>query len=173
MAETATTATTANPGTGLLAVYLNDHLTGSAAGVELARRMARVHAGTAVGPDLARLAAEIEEDQGALTDLMRALGVPVRRHRILLGLAGERAGRLKPNGRIVRRSPLSTVTELEAMRLGVLGKLQCWRVLRHRAERDPRVPAARLDTLQERAEQQAGLLEDLRLRAADRLLTAG
>ncbi|MGV9847844.1 hypothetical protein ACWDWU_03430 [Streptomyces sp. NPDC003442] len=38
------------------------------------------------------------------------------------GRPGEKAGRLKPNGRLRRRSGLSTVLELESPRIGVEGK---------------------------------------------------
>ena len=95
-----------------LAIYLNDHLGGAAAGLELARRIARTHQGMPAGEPLARLAVEIAEDRDALLRIMRALGVRVQRYKVVVGWVTEKAGRLKPNGRLLRRSPLSSVVEL-------------------------------------------------------------
>ncbi|WP_233358721.1 hypothetical protein [Thermomonospora amylolytica] len=157
----------------LLGIYLNDHLAGATAGVELARRLARAHQGTPAGPELARLAAEIAEDRRALQAMMESLGVRVRRWMMLAGWLGEKAGRLKPNGRLLSRSPLSSVIELEVMRLGVEGKLAAWRLLRTVADHDRRLDNARLDRLAERAERQSRLLEELRVRSVEDIIGAG
>jgi hypothetical protein len=153
---------------GLLEIYLNDHLAGATAGVGLARRLADAEAGWA--PDLGRIAREIREDRSALLELMRQLDVRLQRHKSVLAWAGEKAARLKPNRRLVRRSPLSRVLELEAMRLGVEGKVAGWRTLREVAETEPRLPAARLDALLARARAQAEDLEKLRVRAVTEAL---
>jgi hypothetical protein len=98
--------------------------------------------------------------------MMAALDVPVRRYKTVAAWAAERVGRFKPNGRLLSRSPLSRVIELEAMRLGVEGKAAAWRTLRVRAEHDPRLDTARLDGLVVRAREQIDELERLRVRAA-------
>lgn len=152
--------------TGLLGIYLNDHLAGAVAGTGLVRRLARAERARPGGDVLARLADEIEEDRAALVDMMAALEVPVRKYKTAAAWAGERLGRLKPNGRLVSRSPLSRVVELEMMRLGVEGKAAGWRTLRVRAESDSRLAAARLDALIIRARAQIDELERLRVRAA-------
>jgi hypothetical protein len=149
-----------------LGIYLNDHLAGATGGAELARRMAGAQRGSSGDRDLARLAREISEDLAALRDIMAALGIPVRRYKAAAGWLGEKAGRLKPNGRLVSRSPLSSVLELEMMRLGVEGKASGWRTLRELARTDDRLDADRLDTLLERAREQADTLEELRVRRA-------
>ena len=155
-----------------LGIYLNDHLAGATAGLELARRVASAGQMPADAGTLARLAADIAQDRAALTDMMRTLGVPVRSYKVWAGWAGEKAGRLKPNGRLRIRSPLSNLLELELMRLGVQGKQALWRTLRTQASTDPRLDAGRLDELIARAEAQADLLEDLRVRAAPLVLAA-
>jgi hypothetical protein len=76
----------------LLAVYLNDHLAGATAGVELADRLARGHRNAESGPKLAKLAKEIAEDRQTLLEFMQALGFKPRRNKILLGWLGERPG---------------------------------------------------------------------------------
>ena len=154
----------------LLEIYLNDHLAGAAAGTELARRLARTHQGTPAGPELARLSTEIAEDRRTLRTMMTTLGVPVRRWMTLAGWLGEKLGRLKPNGRFLSRSPLSSVIELEIMRLGVEGKLSGWRLLRTVADHDRRLDRERLDRLIERAERQSRLLEELWMRSVEDII---
>ncbi|GAA4982564.1 hypothetical protein [Kitasatospora paranensis] len=141
-----------------LNIYLNDHLTGAFGGAALARRMAGSQADPWRAADMGRLAREIAEDRDELVRIMGRLGVPVRHYRTWLGVAGERIGRLKPNGTLIRRSPLSDLVELEAMRTGVEGKAALWRALRSVAEDDPRLDAAALDRLADRARAQADLL---------------
>ena len=154
-----------------LAIYLNDHLGGSTAGLELARRTARAHQGTPAGEPLARVAAEIAEDREALLRIMGELGVPVQRYKMAVGWVSEKAARLKPNGRLLRRSPLSSVIELESLRIGIEGKAAGWRALRTVAAREPRLDAALLDQLLDRAGAQADTVEELRLRAAAEAFT--
>ena len=62
-----------------LRIYLNDHLAGSVAGIELARRALAANAGNEYGRLLDRVLAEIEEDQQALRDVMARLEVPAAR----------------------------------------------------------------------------------------------
>ncbi|MEV0533610.1 hypothetical protein [Kitasatospora sp. NPDC050463] len=140
-----------------LHIYLNDHLTGAFGGAALAARMARAHPDSRAG-DLKRLAGDIEQDRDDLVRIMNRLGVPVRHYRTWLGLAGERLGRLKPNGTVVRRSPLSDLIELETLRTGVEGKAALWRALRAIADTDPRLDQVELDRLSERAADQARTL---------------
>lgn len=141
-----------------LGIYLNDHLTGAFGGAALARRMADTHADHHRSADLRRLAQEVEEDRDELVRLMGRLGVPVRHYRTWLGIAGERIGRLKPNGTLLHRSPLSDLVELEAMAAGVEGKAALWRALRSIADRDRRLDPDQLDRLAERAAEQARTL---------------
>ncbi|WP_406193493.1 hypothetical protein OH807_02865 [Kitasatospora sp. NBC_01560] len=141
-----------------LHVYLNDHLTGAFGGAALADRIARTHPDSRRAAEMRRLARDVEEDRDALVRIMHRLGVPVRHYRTWLGLAAERLGRLKPNGTLVRRSPLSDLVELEAMRAGVEGKAALWRALRAIADTDRRLDPGDLDRLAQRAADQAGVL---------------
>jgi len=156
----------------MLGIYLNDHLAGATAGTELAHRMARSHGDGKNGGTLRRLAAEIAQDRAALLDIMTALGIRVRRYKVGAAWVGEKAGRLKFNGRLFARSPLSDLEELEMLRLGVEGKAAGWRTLRTLADTDTRLDPARLDELISRARRQADLLEDLRVAAASQVVRA-
>jgi len=150
----------------LLGIYLNDHLAGSVVGSNLARRLAARERRLAGVEVLERLATEIAVDREELVDMMRILDVPIRHYKMWAAWAAERAGRLKLNGRLITRSPLSRVLELEAMRLGVEGKAAGWRTLRSLAETDGRFDIRRLDELIARARMQADELERLRVQAA-------
>ena len=140
-----------------LGIYLNDHLAGATAGLELARRVARAGQVPAPQPDLRRFAGEVAEDREALLRIMGALNVPVRSYKVWAAWAGEKAGRLKFNGHLTTRSPLSNLEELELMRLGVEGKAAGWRTLRELAGRDARLDAGQLDELISRAHRQIGI----------------
>ncbi|MCU7826739.1 hypothetical protein [Kitasatospora sp. DSM 101779] len=150
-----------------LAIYLNDHLAGSYGGAALARRIAREHPTGPDAPALRTLAKEVAEDRDELLALMRALGVRPRRHRMLLGSAAELAGRLKLNGRVLRRSPLSDLLETEAMRSGVQGKIALWRALRAASSDD--LLTARLQRLADRADRHAEILDARQAEAAELL----
>lgn len=149
-----------------LAIYLNDHLAGSTAGRELARRAAASNRGSEYGRFLNRIAREIDEDRDTLQAIMRALGVPIDRLKVLGGWGAEKVGRLKLNGRLVGYSPLSRLVELEALALGVRGKLALWRALDLLAPDQPEVQRFDLGYLIARAEGQLDELESNRLRAA-------
>src|ERR1700744_2149180 len=154
------------PRTGPLSIYLNDHLAGATAGTERPRRMAASGPRPAPPGTLPRLASEIAEDRAALLQIMADLDIPVRNYKVYAAWMSEKAGRLKPNGHLRTRSPVSNLEELELLRLGVEGKAAGWGTLRVLADRDPRLAVGRLDELMARARQQADLLEDLRVQAA-------
>ena len=155
-----------------LTTYLNDHLAGATGGAELFRRAA----GSAPEPvrfELERLTHQVQQDRESLLDVMRALGVPVRRYKVVGAWLLEKAARAKLNGRLLRRSPLSDLVELEGMLLAVSGKGAGFRALRELAATDPRLDRDQLEALVARAEQQAQALEPLRVQAAVRVLTDG
>ncbi|WP_329500571.1 hypothetical protein [Kitasatospora herbaricolor] len=155
-----------------LSIYLNDHLTGAFGGAALARRMAGAHGDTRRSAELRSLAREVEEDRDALVRTMHRLGVPVRHYRTWLGVAAERIGRLKPNGTLIHRAPLSDLIELEAMRTGVEGKAALWQALRAIADHDPRLDPGELDRLTRRALDQARTLKDWHRSVSAEVLSA-
>jgi hypothetical protein len=148
----------------LLGIYLNDHLAGLTVEVELARRVVGAHRDSDIGAVLERLTAEIVGDRATLRDMMAALCVPVRRYKAYGAWVGEKVGRLKPNGYLRGRSPLSIIVELEGLRLAVEHKALGWRTLRELALHDDRLDPGRLDGLLDRGRRQADTLEELRAR---------
>jgi hypothetical protein len=158
----------------LLGIYLNDHLAGATAGMGLARRAAAAaEPGSEHAALLRKLAAEIVADRNALLKIMAALGIKVRGYKVFGAWAGEKAGRLKLNGHLLSRSPLSALEETEILRLGVTGKAAGWRTLRALADNDSRLDAARLDELLDRASRQEDELESLRVSLANQVLAGG
>ena len=148
----------------MLATYLNDHLAGATAGVELARRARDQNEGTPLGRFLGGLAGEIEEDRESLKAVMARIDVGTDRLKVAAGWVGEKAGRLKPNNRLFGYSPLSRLIELEGLALGVEGKRSLWQVLRNL--NDSRLSEFDFDALLERAHAQRDALQERRLAAA-------
>jgi hypothetical protein len=108
-----------------LSTYRNDHLAMAIAGIELLRRAAGSHPAER-SEALTRLRDEARGDLESLRELMRRLEVAESRPMAAPGWLAERAGRLKPNGYLLRRSPLADVVELEGLRAAVQGRLVCW-----------------------------------------------
>jgi hypothetical protein len=151
-------------GNDLLAIYLNDHLAGATGGLELARRAQGANAGTPLGDLLAGLVVEIEDDKEALERIMDRLGVGRDRLKVVAGWAGEKAGRLKLNGRLTSYSPLSRLVEVEGLLIGVSGKRAAWLALLELAPREARLDEEELRRLVARADAQ---LEGLRAHHAE------
>ena len=143
-------------------MYVDDHLAGAAAGRARFARAAKAQRGTRYGEALSRLHDEVAQDRRTLQRIARSLGVQQRRSLQVAARVGEAAGALKPNGRLVRQSPLRLVVELELLTLGVLGKAAGWRTLLEVARTDARLDVHELQELLARAERQAAELEQLR-----------
>jgi hypothetical protein len=146
----------------LLSIYLNDHLAGSTAGLELVRRSASSNRGTPYGEFLEWLVEEIEDDRASLIGLMEQLSVGRDRLKEVAAWSFEKAGRLKPNGQLTGYSPLSRLVELEGLWVGVNGKLSLWRSLSAVADGESRLDPVRLNALEARAEEQLRRIADHR-----------
>jgi hypothetical protein len=154
-----------------LATYLNDHLGGATAGVELVRRAARENEGSELGAFLSELAEEIAADRHTLEAIMGELGVKPDRAKVAAGWAVEKVGRLKPNAQLRGYSPLSPLVELEGLLVGIQGKLAMWRALAEIADAVG-LDRVRLEALAARAEGQQADVERHRLEVARQALTA-
>ena len=131
----------------LLEIYLADHAAASTAGLELARRVAHSNAACSFGEALERLAREIEEDRRTLERVVAELGFRRSKVKETLAWTGERAARLKLNGQIKGYSPLSRVLELEALSVGIAGKLARWQSLQSLPHIRVRLPDLDLEEL--------------------------
>jgi hypothetical protein len=136
-----------------LSIYLRDHHAASAGGVALARRaLGRNHP----------VARQIAQDRETLEGVMRQLNVRPSPTKVGLVRMAERLGRLKLNGRLLKRSPLSRVIELEVLVVGIRGKEALWAALL-RADRD--IQGVDLGALIESAKTQSREVDQQRLRA--------
>lgn len=149
-----------------LAIYLNDHLAGSIAGVELGKRAAGSNEGNEYGDFLAKLVIEIEEDQVNLIKLMEHLGVRKDLLKDAAAWMGEKVGRLKLNGKLIGYSDLSRVVEFEGLYLGVQAKLSLWRNLKPLNLPEIASSGIDLSELESRAQNQIAGLEEYRTKAA-------
>ncbi|WP_224247936.1 hypothetical protein [Hyalangium gracile] len=155
----------------LLGIYLNDHLSGARAGIDLARRAARENQGNPLGDFLATLSAELEQDRALVEQVLRTLKVPRDTLKQSVAWVGEKVARLKLNGRLVRYSPLSRFEELEALFLGTQGRRAMWRMLRRLARTERQLAGFDFEVLVARTEMQLRNLERWRLQAADTAFT--
>ncbi len=150
----------------LLAIYLQDHHAAGVAGARVAKRAALAIDRSGHDGDLTHVASEIRQDLVELEGIMRQLGVEPDRVKDTFSRIAERVSRSKLNGRLLRRSPLSDLLELETLVVGITGKQALWVTLREV------LPAQieELDQLLERAEEQKRLVEKARVEAAKRSL---
>lgn len=151
----------------LLGIYLNDHLAGATAGVELARRLrSSNHDDVDFGAPLAEVCAEVEADRETLQRAMGRLGIRRGCVKPAAAWAGEKLGRLKPNGRLRGYSPLSRVIELEMLAIGIAGKARMWRTLEGTLGES--LDGIALGPLADRADRQRARVEELHRIAAAR-----
>jgi hypothetical protein len=152
-----------------LSTYLDDHLAGATAGVELAHRVVSSHEGRAEADVLRTVAAEIAEDREALIALRDGLGVQPSRWKAAAGWVGEKLTRAKLSDPVTGDADLTRLLQLETLSLGIAGKLALWQSLTSSMAGEP--TAVDLDGLIRRAEQQRGVVEQCRLTAARAALT--
>jgi hypothetical protein len=155
----------------LLRIYLNDQLALGVAWRELARRAAAENEGTELGTALADVAQQIAEDVQTFEALMRRLGFVPSRLKTGAAVVAERIGRLKLNGQLRGYSPLSRFVELDALVMGIDGKVTLWENLRDLAGLGERLPDVDFDGLAARARGQRARLEPFH-RAAGRAALA-
>ena len=149
-----------------LAVYLNDHLAGAAAGIELAGKLRDNNQGTELGTVMVALHRDISQDRDRLEELMRHLDLERHPVKEAAGWMLEKVSRLRLNPALTGSDDLTRMLEAEALSLGIEGKLSLWVALKEAAAADPRLAAADYDRLIERARSQRRALEPHRLAAA-------
>ena len=150
----------------ILATYLNDHLAGSVAAIELLDHVGKLSKGTERERLFATLQSEVEEDQKVLKELLRGLGGTQSRVRRAAAWLTEKVGEVKlkldnPGG-----GELRLLEALETLELGILGKLALWRALGAAADLVPQIRNLNLDQLERRAQAQHARLELERLKVA-------
>ena len=147
-----------------LAVYLNDHLAGSMAGIELLMTLERTH--VEIEPALAALRVDIEQDQTELKALMDRLNIAESGVRKIGGWLIEKTTQLKMRIDDRPGGVLHLFESLEALSLGIEGKLALWRTLKTVADLSPDLACSDYQRLMNRAIEQRSRAEALRLQSA-------
>lgn len=153
-----------------IATYLNDHLAGASAALELLEHLEEAHAGTDLGREVAGLRAEVAEDRQELEAIMGRLDVGESRTRKASAWLAEKAAQLKLRLDDPAGGALRLFESLEALSLGIEGKRSLWRALAAASEDDPELRVANYEALERRAEEQRLRVETMRLEAARRAL---
>ena len=104
-------------------ILLRNHQAGGRAALDLFGRAVRGQRARPWADQLVRLRVEAREDLDFNESVMRRLGVSSSPLQVAALRLGERVGRLKPNGRVVSRSPLSRFEELDFLVMGIDGKV--------------------------------------------------
>jgi hypothetical protein len=153
----------------LLGIYCNDHLAAATGGIELVSRMLGRHRGTTHEAKLEELLDELREERAALRSAMAALDIPVRQYKQVASWVGEKLARLKLNGQLLSRSPLSDLVEFEFIATAVLAKRCGFETLRVVSAAEKRLDGALLDRLIAQADKQHDWLADARREVAARV----
>jgi hypothetical protein len=147
-----------------LATYLQDHLAGAVAALDLLAHLTADAA--ASGPALASLAADIQADQDTLVALMTRLQIAPSRPRQAVAWLTAKLGELTLRLEAGADSALRLLDGLEALELGIAGKEALWQALATLADQRPELGAMDYPGLLARAQAQRQQVEVLRVQAA-------
>jgi hypothetical protein len=154
-----------------LHVYLNDHLAGATAGVELVKTAAENHDGE-LGEFFQQLADGISADFNTLTSLIDQLNAHASGAKEAFAKIGSEVSEAKFSGETVDDPEFGTFLTLETLSIGVEGKLCMWKALKVVEDSAPELAAANIDTLIERAQSQRDSIEGKRLEVAGSALSS-
>jgi len=153
--------------------YLNDHLAGAVAAIDLLGRLAGADdIGDARARALAELRADIAADREQLEALMARLDIDESRSRKAMAWIAERASHLKLRLDDSPDGALGWLEALDTLAIGIEGKRALWRALAAAAEHEPRLRSMDYERLVGRAEEQRSRVEMMRLEAAMAALTS-
>jgi hypothetical protein len=145
---------------------MKDHFAGSIAAVQLLDHLISSNRGDINKQFFIQLRQEVAEDQEVLRGLLHDLDADEGLLRNTAGFLSEKLARIKlllenPSG-----GHLARLEKMEALALGIDGKRALWRSLLAVAEEIPALRTVDLEKLDQRAEDQRGRVEDLRIDAA-------
>jgi hypothetical protein len=149
-----------SPSAERLHTYLNDHLAGSVAAIELLDDLIEHHSDDRFGKFFSDLCDDIRPDQEKLRDLIAKLGAKESALRKAAGWVSEKFGRAKiGNG----DDSAELLQALEGLALGITGKKLLWRSLAAIAPNYPALQGTDLSELEKRAQDQFERVETLRI----------
>jgi hypothetical protein len=146
-----------------LDAYLNDHLAGAVAALELIEHRREEHKDEPVGKLFESLKAAIDADKETLREVMRSLGIEESTVRQTGAWAAEKVGRARLK---IAGDESGLVLALEGLIMGISGKRMLWRSLA--VANVPNRSKLDFEQLQRRADDQIEQAETERIRAAQR-----
>lgn len=150
-----------------LTTYLNDHLAGSVVAVELLEHLEASYPRTEMAEFFAVLRTEIVADRAELEALMTRLQIVESRSRKASAWIAGKFTELKLKLDDRTSGALRLLETLEAVALGIDGKLALWRALSAAASANPALQGITdYGRLEKRAVEQRDALEVVRLEAA-------
>jgi hypothetical protein len=149
-----------SPARGRLHTYLNDHLAGSVAAIELLDNLIGHHSEDRFGKFFSDLRDDIHADQEKLRDLIGKVGGKESALRKVAGWVSEKFGRVKIGD---TDDSAELLQALEGLALGVTGKQLLWRSLAAIAPNFPALQGTDFSELEKRAQEQFGRVETLRI----------
>jgi hypothetical protein len=149
-----------------LAIYLNDHLAGSVAALELIEGLLAHEDGRPLQQTLIGLRREITEDQETLRGILSQLDADESTLKRAAAWLVEKVGRAKLSLAEREDPALARLEGLESLALGIQGKAGLWRALAEVAAQDPRLGGHQFGTLEIRAVAQHAIVERERIAAA-------
>jgi hypothetical protein len=152
-----------SPARGRLHTYLNDHLAGSVAAIELLDNLIGHHSEDRFGKFFSDLRDDIHADQEKLRDLIGKVGGKESALRKVAGWVSEKFGRVKIGD---TDDSAELLQALEGLALGVTGKQLLWRSLAAIAPNFPALQGTDFSELEKRAQEQFGRVETLRIEMA-------
>lgn len=151
-----------------LSIYLNDHLGGATAGIELARQLEQ-RAGEDLDPTtLTGLAEAIEDDRDVLSGLIGR--IHARRHPVkeAAGWIAGQAQRIATDDILTGQKELGLLLHCEMLVLGINGKQAMWEALIEVRPAYPALADIDLEQLVDRARRQRTQVESVRIHIARR-----
>ena len=146
-----------------LHTYLNDHLAGSVAAIELLDHLIEYHSEDRFGNFFNDLRNDICADQEKLRNVIVTIGGKESALRKAAGWMSEKFGRVKIGNADDSAELLQAV---EGLALGITGKKLLWRSLAAVASNFPALQGTDFGKLEKRAQEQFDRVESLRLEMA-------
>lgn len=113
----------------LLKTWVQDRIAASTFTFELLKRSIKNNAGTAFERPLQQILEELRDERRHLDEIAAAIAAPPPLVKQTAAWFAEKAGRFKPNGHLLRYSPLSRVLELETLLSATYAREVSWKAL--------------------------------------------
>jgi hypothetical protein len=149
-----------SPGGEALHLYLNDHLAGSVAAIEMIDHVIEQHLEDRFGEFFRELRKDIRADQEKLRDLLQKLGAEESTIRKAGAWLAEKFGRAKFGD---AGDSVELFQAVEGLALGIVGKKLLWRSLDAVTTNFPELQGTDFNALENRAQDQFSRVEDLRM----------